>query len=82
MLRKHRPIDVPEDNPLANDRLQRKKGVETLSGLIANAQTPFVIAVTGSWGTGKTTFVKMLEATLRKQGHVCIHHNAWESDFR
>jgi energy-coupling factor transporter ATP-binding protein EcfA2 len=81
MLRKHRPIDVPEDNPLANDRLQRKKGVETLSGLIANAQTPFVIAVTGSWGTGKTTFVKMLEATLRKQGHVCIHHNAWESDF-
>lgn len=81
MLRKHPLIEIPDDSPFANDKLQREKSVTTFAGLITNAQTPFVVGVTGAWGTGKTTFVRMLEATLRKQGHVCIHHNAWENDF-
>lgn len=57
MLRKHPLTEVPDDNRFANERLHRNRAVGTLAGLIENAQTSFVVGLTGAWGRGKTTFV-------------------------
>jgi len=72
---------VPADAPFANDRLERKDAVEFVAGLIKRAGGPFVIALDGPWGTGKSTFVRMLDAHLTEEKFQCVNFNAWEVDY-
>jgi len=39
------------------------------------------MALNGSWGTGKTTFVRMWQKYLEKSGYKTAYINAWEMDF-
>lgn len=39
------------------------------------------MALNGSWGTGKTTFVRMWQKHLEKSGYKTAYINAWEMDF-
>ena len=82
MLRNRLPeIDVPEDNPFVNDKLNRESCVNTFCSMIRlYSTTGCVIALDGEWGTGKTTFVKMLMQILNKGGHP-LYFNAWENDY-
>ncbi|WP_176955032.1 P-loop NTPase fold protein [Rhodoferax sp. OV413] len=64
-----------------NDGLGRRPLVEFLASLIGKLQGPFVLALDSPWGTGKTTLVKMLKATLEQQGFQCIYFNAWQVDY-
>ncbi|MEM8493228.1 MAG: P-loop NTPase fold protein [Pseudomonadota bacterium] len=75
-----REIEIPEDYS-ANDRLGRREQVESLAALVEHIGSPMVIGVDAPWGTGKTTFVKMLQSQLRLQDVPTIYFNAWESDF-
>jgi hypothetical protein len=81
MLRKHNEIEIPVENPFANDKLARKKIVENLSTLIQSADQSFVVSIEAPWGFGKTTFIKMWKTILESRGHVCLYFNAWETDF-
>ena len=72
---------VPADDPFLNDRLDRKGAVEFVAGLIKRAGGPFVVALDGPWGTGKSTFVRMLDAHLTKEKFQCVNFNAWEVDY-
>lgn len=74
-------IAVPDDNPFANDALDRKPLVESLTQIIDSVEHPFVFAITGPWGCGKSTFLELWSANLRKSGHDVIRFNAWENDF-
>ena len=74
-------LDVPADEPLRNDALERRPSVEFLIRLIARAGGPFVLALDSPWGTGKTTLVRMLEAELKRQDFCCITLNAWQVDY-
>lgn len=82
MLQNRLPeIEVPEDNPFANDILDREPCVNTFLSLIKMySTTGCVIALDGEWGTGKTTFVKMLMQKLNRGGHP-LYFNAWENDY-
>ncbi|MCK4414968.1 MAG: AAA family ATPase [Candidatus Eisenbacteria sp.] len=81
MLRKTEEIQVTPDNPFTEDKLQRRRPVENMAALISTITQPFVLAVDGRWGTGKTVFAHMLRAQLQSRGHPCIYFNAWENDF-
>lgn len=72
---------VDPENPFAFDAFDRKEIVEATTRLISSLTGPFVIAVDSEWGTGKTTFIRMLKACLEAEKHPCLYFNAWETDF-
>lgn len=74
-------LEVPADEPFRHDCLDRKSAVTFVADLIKRAGGPFVVAVDGPWGTGKTTFVRMLHAHLTKEQFQCVSFNAWEVDY-
>jgi hypothetical protein len=74
-------IEIPENDPFANDLLGRKESIEALTTLLRNIEGPCVIAVDASWGMGKTTFLRMWAQHLRGERHPVVEFNAWETDF-
>lgn len=53
----------------------------SLENVFSNVEGGFTMAITGSWGSGKTTFVNDWVPELRNKGYKVIYLNAWESDF-
>lgn len=43
--------------------------------------SPMVLSINSSWGTGKTTFIKMWKSYLDGKNVVSLYFNAWETDF-
>ena len=74
-------IEIPQDNPFKNDALNLKDKIEYLSSFLINLPSPFVIALNGSYSTGKTTFIKILAAYLNTLEVHSLLFNAWENDF-
>ena len=75
---------IPEKNPFKHDRLGRKESVEVLTRIVSRNEGPCVLALDAPWGQGKTTFLNMWEAWLRREPQgfpVVACFNAWETDF-
>lgn len=73
-----------EGDPFKGDALNRAEEIRTLTPLIKTITSPAVMAIDSSWGTGKTAFIRMWHAYLKKEEAdnvraVCF--NAWETDF-
>jgi hypothetical protein len=81
MLVRPTELEIPEGDPFQFDILGREKLEPPLTQFITQASGPFVLALDGSWGSGKTTFLKMWQAKLKESGHVCLFLNAWKTDF-
>ena len=73
--------EIPADNPFANCKLEREPFAKILTSVIYCAEGGFTMALNGSWGTGKTTFVRMWQKYLEKAGYKTAYINAWEMDF-
>ncbi len=75
------------DNPWAGDCLGRKNLAPYLSNIVEDADGPLVVAVNGTWGSGKSYFLNnWCLAVEKKHGWAqgispVIYFNAWESDF-
>jgi hypothetical protein len=70
--------DVPIDNPeFATDQL--RDVANRLSFLLRNADTsiPLVIAVTGKWGSGKSSLMRMAQRDVSRAEFPCVWFNAW-----
>ena len=80
-LTKLLPFKVNPNDPFEGDALDRKELCEGLENFIQNSTTPYTLAINASWGNGKTVFLQMLEAHLKKQGFLCVFFDAWEADF-
>ena len=78
---KVKPIEINDENPHEYDTLDREKDCLFLLDLIEKSDTPFTLAIDAEWGNGKTVFIKMLQAHLKKKGFRCVFFNAWECDF-
>ncbi len=70
------------DQPVADklfDRLGVKPAVEALSSFVRNAETEprVTIAVTGEWGNGKSSVMRMLQTELDRAGFRSAWFNAW-----
>ncbi|MDO9480500.1 MAG: P-loop NTPase fold protein [Hydrogenophaga sp.] len=74
-------IEVPEDEPFKYDALKRQTVVEFVRDLIKQLEGPFVLALDSPWGTGKTTVVRMLRASLKSDGFASVYFNAWKEDY-
>ena len=63
------------------DRLNMKAYASALTEFIANAQSPLTIALQGEWGSGKTSLMNALEASLvDKEGalYLGVWINTWQ----
>ena len=74
-------IEIPENNPFVNDKLNRKEQIEVLTSIIESNSGSCVIAVDAAWGNGKTTFMKMWAQYLRNENFFVVDFNAWETDY-
>lgn len=71
-----------EEYNWGNCKLNRQEYGEFLANYITGEHEGFVLNLNGSWGTGKTHFLKRLYThLLTKMGHPTIYIDAWESDF-
>lgn len=80
MVIRHDGLHIPSEAPFLNCKLDRSQYAEVLTTVINTYSEGFVLAINGSWGCGKTTFVKMWQASLANT-HKTIYFNAWENDF-
>jgi hypothetical protein len=78
---KLKPIQFDSEDPFKSDLLDRKEEILNLSLLALNVNSPAVIAIDSRWGTGKTTFIRLWEQHLKKEGKSSLYFNAWETDF-
>jgi len=60
---------VLPDLPTTEDHLDFEASAATLAGILGdeNTATPITVGVFGTWGTGKTSLMRMIEAALIKQ---------------
>ena len=71
-------VDIPKGDPFANDSLDRREPIETLTRTIGNIAGPCIIGVDAPWGAGKTTFVKMWASS---KDFTVVQFSAWETDY-
>ncbi len=82
MIHKNELIAINENNIFLNDTLSRENTIKDLSKIIRSNTEPFVFSINASWGSGKTTFIKMWQMYLKKKHDVnSIYFSAWEDDF-
>lgn len=81
MVLKHNELIIPQDDPFANCKLNRKQYALILSNIIQTYKDGFVLAISGQWGAGKSTFVKMWKQHLENNGYKTLYFNAWENDL-
>ena len=74
-------INILGEDIFANDILERQKSIEVLETLISNSNQGLVIGVDGKWGTGKTTYLRLLSAYLNSKDYFVVDFDAWETDF-
>jgi energy-coupling factor transporter ATP-binding protein EcfA2 len=69
------------DVPTTQDMLGYRQVVEPLASRILAADcsnTPFTVGVHGEWGSGKTSFLLLLDERLRRGGVTPVWFNAWK----
>ena len=71
---------VHSDEPELTDRLERETIARAFADLAGDCNTPLVIGIFGSWGSGKTTFLRLVEKDLDKRNCKAVWFNAWEHD--
>ena len=74
VLESDAPIESAEQ---ATDTM--KVVVKRLSSLVRNADTsvPLTIAVTGPWGSGKSSLMRLVQREVGRGGSPCVWFNAW-----
>ena len=73
--------EIGADSPTTEDLLGFKRFAEPIARSIANVtakETPLTIGVYGEWGSGKTSFLKMIDESLREQDIYPVWFNAWK----
>ena len=71
-------IEIPSDDIFKKDRLGLEPTIASRTEAILS-RSPQAIAIDGHWGTGKTTFMALWAAYLRRKGVKVVQFNAWKS---
>ncbi len=69
------------NNPFKDDALNREEYAKVLMQFFSNTEESLTLAINSSWGTGKTTFILMLQQLLENEEFPTILFNAWENDY-
>ncbi len=68
---------------MEKDRLDVRQHIEGISQFICSCDTPMTIAIQGDWGTGKTSFINLIDEELTtgkatRFNAKCIQFNTWQ----
>lgn len=69
------------DDPYVHDLLGRASQINALCDIMQNAAGHAVVSIDGPWGSGKTAFVAMCSAELRRRGTRVVDFNAWQQSY-
>lgn len=64
------------DEAAVKDEFGIEKYTKALSDFIKHCDTPMTVSIQGSWGTGKTSFINLVEKELVKEQ--CVLFNTWQ----
>ncbi len=64
-----------------NCKLERGVYAKFLKDYLVGEKDGFVLNLNGSWGSGKTEFLKRFYSLLIHDGYPTVYIDAWESDF-
>ena len=73
--------DLDKGFTAKNDLFGLKPLGQGLTNIVSTISEPMVIALTGTWGSGKTVFLKQWESELRAGNYPVIYFDAFENDF-
>lgn len=75
------PEKYDPKNPWGSDLVfERQELAASFTSLFRSSRKPFVLAVNGGWGSGKSLFLRMWHDQLQKENQPCFIFNAWEHD--
>lgn len=74
-------IVIDEEQPFANDKLNRESEADNLTNLFGLVDNQMVLAINSPWGTGKSSFLHMWHQKLINDEYDTVFFNAWENDF-
>lgn len=63
------------------DVLGRKKIADKLTNLVAGLRGSFVLSLEGTYGEGKTFFLRHWQKDLQEKGYITAYFNSWENDY-
>jgi tetratricopeptide (TPR) repeat protein len=68
------------DEPTEADLLEFERLARPLAEAVCAAErsTPFTVGIYGEWGSGKTSFLRMLDKRLREKSIAPVWFNAWK----
>ncbi|WP_245614550.1 ribosomal protein L7/L12 [Actinokineospora inagensis] len=75
---------IRNDEPATTDSLNRDKIARALASAVGACDTPLVIGIYGTWGTGKTTVMRLVQAKLDAdpaEGFRTIWFDSWQHQF-
>lgn len=74
-------IEISTNDPFKHDKLQRASVVDFVAGIVEEAEgEPLVLAIDGPYGSGKSTFVRMLQVVLEDRKYQAVFFDAWKAD--
>lgn len=73
------PTYIVNDQPTDKDALDFMPYVETLADIVQTGNTPLTIGVFGTWGSGKTSLMRMVRKSLPKK-FTTVWFDAWKYD--
>lgn len=72
--------EIDASNIWKDDALSRERDASNLDTLIAGQEGPLTLCLDGSWGTGKTFFLRRFKSQWEANGGKALYFNAWEDD--
>ena len=68
------------DVPAYDDLFEIESYIDGLTNFIRECKTPMTISIQGTWGTGKTSVMNMIEKKLSNEteNYQCVSFNTWE----
>jgi len=72
---------LSNDEPTSKDSLDRDKYAEAFVRLSENTKGPLVVGLYGTWGSGKTSLMKLIEKKLNAKKAHAIWFNLWVHQF-
>jgi hypothetical protein len=72
-------LRVLSDRPTTDDLLGFNRYVEPLVNILSNpnTETPFTVGIYGTWGSGKSSLLDLIERALDSDAFVCVRFNPW-----